>query len=104
LKKTCEHAEFKTTHTTEYVHMQVGGNDRWQLVLKVSMHCASCGEPFKFKAHAGLSPTEASTEGDRSVLTIPIERPNETLIDRSTEAMLSGSLPALVKYVSGFIN
>ena len=69
----CKHSEYVAKKSTSVVY--IADVDQWQLVLKISMKCKRCGQPFTFKAPVGFSTVAPTTNSERDELIIPLDYP-----------------------------
>lgn len=71
----CAHARYRSKLRVENV--AVGGIEVRQLLVRVSVACAACGEPFVWKGPVGFSTSAPMVSPDGSELRAPIDYPIE---------------------------
>lgn len=71
----CKHERY--TPTTKVDVVKMSGIEAWQMVLKVSLKCTSCGGYYTFHAKHGFSTVEPTINNDCSELRVPIDYPSK---------------------------
>lgn len=80
----CKHTHYKHELKSQLVNSKVIGVERLFFLLTIA--CSDCGAPYVFRAPVGFSSVEPMADELQVNLRIPVERPEQLLIDKEEDA------------------